>query len=126
MSAGWPASSRSAGRLIGQTGWPPPGRVYVLHGPLHGSGFGNQVGMLLQHLAIARRAERAVVLPPIGQPREHRAAAESDDDELAPEEVFDLTSLSSLSAPALTRRACRGRATQPWAHPRRGCPSVPR
>ena len=38
--------------------WPPPGRFYVLHGPLHGSGFGNQVGMLLQHLAIARRAER--------------------------------------------------------------------
>ena len=32
--------------------WPPPGRFYVLHGPLHGSGFGNQVGMLLQHLAI--------------------------------------------------------------------------
>ena len=38
--------------------WPPPGRFYVLHGPLHGSGFGNQVGMLLQHLAIARRAAR--------------------------------------------------------------------
>ena len=102
--------------------WPPPGRFYVLHGPLHGSGFGNQVGMLLQHLAIARRAERAVVLPSIGQPREHRAAAKNDDDELAPEEVFDLTSLSSLSAPALTRREF-GRLCCGWKAPPPPLPS---
>eukprot|EP00966_Prymnesium_polylepis_P279748 6463112-Prymnesium_polylepis.1 len=47
----------------------------VVHPVLHTSGFGNQMGMLLQHLAIASEAGRALLIPPFHQPASHRTAA---------------------------------------------------
>eukprot|EP00965_Chrysotila_dentata_P086772 2864359-Pleurochrysis_carterae.AAC.3 len=38
---------------------------------LHTSGFGNQMGMLMLLTAVARLAGRALVLPPIIEPKEH-------------------------------------------------------
>ena len=45
----------------------------IVHPTLHESGFGNQFGMLLQHVAIAQLSSRPLALPPFHVPREHRA-----------------------------------------------------
>ena len=51
-------------------------RYLIVRGMLHSSGFGNQVGMLLQHVALAAHTGRVLVLPHIHQPAEHRRAGE--------------------------------------------------
>ena len=47
---------------------------FIVHPTLHGSGFGNQVGMMLQHIALAAHSQRTLVLPPFHVPPEHRHA----------------------------------------------------
>ena len=59
-------------------------RLLIVHPSLHGSGFGNQVGMLLQHLSLAALSGRALVLPPfhikrmprVGEPKPEAQKAE--------------------------------------------------
>ena len=81
------------------------GRLFVVHPMLHTSGFGNQVGMLLQHVAIARLSGRALVLPAIHQPAEHRQQGEpAEESEIAVDAVFNLSSLSVDDAPVLAAR----------------------
>ena len=80
-------------------------RFLVVHPILHTSGFGNQVGMLLQHLAVARLSGRSLALPPIHQPTEHRAPDELDEESrIDADGVFNLTTLSTASSTVLTTR----------------------
>ena len=71
--------------------------LFFVHAPLHASGFGNQVGMLLQHVALAAFSARALVLPPIHQPREHRSVSSSTAPELRSDAVFNLSAMSPLA-----------------------------
>ena len=50
------------------------GPTLVVHPELHTSGFGNQLGMLLQHLSIAALSHVQLVVPPLHVPVEHRQA----------------------------------------------------
>ena len=68
----------------------------IVHAPLHDSGFGNQCGMLLQHVALAALSGRTLVLPPIHLPIEHRRAGEAADS-LHADEVFNLSTLAPLA-----------------------------
>ena len=75
-------------------------RHLVVHPVLHGSGFGNQVGMLLQHVALAAYSGTVLVLPAIQQPPEHRAANEVEGTaayRLAAEQVFNLSAFAPLA-----------------------------
>ena len=83
----------------------PQQRYLIVHPVLHTSGFGNQVGMLLQHLAVARLSGRSLVLPPIHQPTEHRAPNEPEEEShIDADGVFNLTTLSTASSTVLTTR----------------------
>uniref|UniRef100_A0A7S3BT80 Uncharacterized protein n=1 Tax=Haptolina ericina TaxID=156174 RepID=A0A7S3BT80_9EUKA len=68
----------------------------VIHPTLHTSGFGNQIGMLIQHLAIAAASGRVLVLPPFHVPASHRLTASAPDNLLEPDTVLNLTSLAPL------------------------------
>lgn len=61
---------------------------------LHESGFGNQFGMLLEHLSLAQLARAPLQLPPFHQPAEHRSEAEPP-----PPHPSELLNLSSLNSP---------------------------
>jgi hypothetical protein len=73
---------------------PPVGPV-IVHPLLHESGFGNQFGMALQHLAITQLAGRDLVLPHFHQPREHLAGATDSAAHVDPGELINLRSLTS-------------------------------
>lgn len=77
-------------------------RYLYVHPQLHGSGFGNQVGMLLQHIALAAFSGRTLVLPDVHQPREHQQH-ERDALTIPADEIFNLTALEPL-ARVLSRR----------------------
>ena len=68
--------------------------LFIVDPVLHSSGFGNQCGMLLQHVALAALGGRTLVLPPIHQPAEHRRSAE---DSLQADEAFNLSSFAPLA-----------------------------
>ena len=70
-------------------------RALVVYPVLHSSGFGNQIGMLLQHVALAVRSSRTLVLPPIHQPSEHRMSA-LEEASLPAEEALNLSALAPL------------------------------
>ena len=70
-------------------------RYMVVHPHLHGSGFGNQVGMLLQHVALAAFSGRALVLPALHEPPEHRRRGEAA--RLWTEDVLNLTAFAPLA-----------------------------
>jgi hypothetical protein len=74
---------------------PPPVAPLIVHPLLHESGFGNQFGMALQHLAITQLAGRDLVLPHFRQPREHLAAAADSVAHVDPGELIELRSLTS-------------------------------
>ena len=88
-------------------------RYLVVHPLLHTSGFGNQVGMLLQHLALAAESRRALVLPPFHQPASHRRASQRAEQLLHADEVFNLTAASTLTAPVIALRDFRATAKVP-------------
>ena len=68
----------------------------VVHPVLHASGFGNQMGMLLQHLAIASESGRVLVVPPFHQPASHRKATIGLE-LLEADAVLNLTSLLPIA-----------------------------
>jgi hypothetical protein len=70
--------------------------LFIVDPVLHSSGFGNQCGMLLQHVALAALGGRTLVLPPIHQPAEHRRSAEVEDS-LQADEAFNLSSFAPLA-----------------------------
>ena len=65
----------------------------VVYPELHASGFGNQLGMLLQHLSIAALGRAHLVVPPLHVPAEHRQNRALRE-ELHADEVFNFTSLA--------------------------------
>ena len=71
---------------------------YIVHPLLHTSGFGNQAGMLLQHVALARLSRRTLVLPPLHQPPEHQSEGASSSALLNIDEALNLTALSTECA----------------------------
>ena len=87
-----------AGRDAGSTG----ARYMVVHPHLHGSGFGNQVGMLLQHVALAAFSGRTLVLPALHEPPEHQRRGESAA-RLWTEDALNLSAFAPL-ARVLSRR----------------------
>lgn len=82
----------------------PTERVLVVHPTLHSSGFGNQVGMLLQHVAVAALGWRTLIVPPIHQPAEHRRNND-DDSSLAADEAFNLSAFAPLVRVLSARQA---------------------
>ncbi|KAL1519661.1 hypothetical protein AB1Y20_023179 [Prymnesium parvum] len=73
-----------------------PERFFIVYPLLHSSGFGNQMGMLLQHLAIAARSGRTLALPPFHQPSSHREARAAPE-LLEADSVLNLTALSPIA-----------------------------
>ena len=71
------------------------GPTLVVHPELHASGFGNQLGMLLQHLSIAALSRAKLVVPPLHVPVEHRQVRASAE-VLHADEVFNFSALSPL------------------------------
>ena len=71
------------------------GPTLVVHPELHASGFGNQLGMLLQHLSIAALGHAQLVVPPLHVPVEHRQAR-AFAEMLHADEVFNFSALSPL------------------------------
>jgi hypothetical protein len=71
------------------------GPTLVVHPELHTSGFGNQLGMLLQHLSIAALSHVQLVVPPLHVPVEHRQAP-AFAEVLHADEVFNFSALSPL------------------------------
>lgn len=71
------------------------GLTLIVHPELHGSGFGNQLGMLLQHLSIAALGRAQLVVPPLHVPVEHRQAR-AFAEVLHADEVFNFSTLSPL------------------------------
>ena len=74
-------------------------RYLLVHPVLHASGFGNQVGMLLQHVALAALTNTTLVLPAIQQPEEHRDKREKRSDmySIPSDRVFNLSSFAPLA-----------------------------
>ena len=70
--------------------------LLVVQPSLHGSGFGNQVGMLLLHVALAALSGRSLVLPPFHQPLQH-SCTRRDTAGVPADEVFNLTALAPLA-----------------------------
>ena len=73
-----------------------PHSFLIVDPELHGSGFGNQVGMLLQHVALAALSGRTLVLPAIHQPLEHRHDRDAAET-LDAGTVFNLSALAPLA-----------------------------
>ena len=71
------------------------GPTLVVHPTLHSSGFGNQLGMLLQHLSIAALSGARLVVPPVHVPVEHRRSS-AVPEQLHADQVFNFTSLLPL------------------------------
>ena len=85
--------------VVGAVGHPvPAAQGYLLVQPvLHGSGFGNQVGMLIQHVALAASSGRALVLPSIRLPVEHRAGQAVIDLSVPAHEAFNLSAFAPVA-----------------------------
>ena len=66
---------------------------------LHGSGFGNQIGMLLLHIALAALTGRTLVLPRFHQPTQHRSKQSNpnDDGGLSANDALNLTAFAPLA-----------------------------
>ena len=79
------------------------GPTLVVYPELHASGFGNQLGMLLQHLAIAALSHAQLVVPPLHVPVEHRQAR-AFAEVLHADEVFNFSALSPLVNATAFRR----------------------
>ena len=103
----------SGGRGACERAGPPPrattvatmsdGPTLVVHPELHASGFGNQLGMLLQHLSIAALSRAKLVVPPLHVPVEHRQVRASAE-VLHADEVFNFSALSPLVNATAFRR----------------------
>lgn len=92
---------------------PPSVAPVIVHPLLHESGFGNQFGMVLQHLAITQLAGRDLVLPHFRQPREHLADAVDTVAHVDPSELISLRSLTSPCSNVSSISLLRGIAPPP-------------
>ena len=58
--------------------------------------------MLLQHMALAWQSTRALVLPALHQPAEHRVLGDPASESLAAQDAFDLSALSTPCSPVFS------------------------